>query len=434
MKILELVGILQMLNKYILFLIFLFFPISLFSQGDTLDLAECINIAIKNNPQIGIYEGNYEGSRANVTLARSVFFPQISVTSSGVRNGGTFFMGPTSRVANYNNFALGFQGQMLLFDFGKSIFKLSSSSYQSEASEYDLKNTKQTIELNTVIAYYNYLQSKKINEVTKEICNQAEEHLKQSKSFFEVGKKPQFDVLKAETDLANAKLNYIRSNNNVKLSRIQLANVLGIELKDNIEFKDDLSYTKDTIFVLRDAIEIALNNRPDLLAQKFRKEAMSLLVKSNWLSNLPSISFSGGYNFRGYELDKNFKNSWSLGLSLSLPLFQGWAIDATVESAKASLKSSEHQYDNLKQQVILDVEQQFLNYEEAKERIDVSEKLVKQAEETFKLAKGRYNSEVGSAIEITDAQITLLNAQISYIQALYDVRIALAKLKKAIGY
>ena len=67
---------------------------------------------------------------------------------------------------------------------------------------------------------------------------------------------------------------------------------------------------------------------------------------------------------------------------------------------------------------------------EAEERITTSKKLVAQAEETLKLAEGRYNSEVGSAIEVTDARVTLLNAQISYIQALYDGKNCFGKIEE----
>ena len=438
MKILELVGIPQMLNSLKnLFLVILFVNIfnivSAYAQSDVLDLESCIATAIKNNPQIKVSEAGYEGNEANVKLSRSTLLPQASLVSSGTRNGGTFFSGPTARTANYNNFALGFQGQMLIFDFGKSISKLNSAADLTDASEYDLNNTIQTVALNTTIAYYNYLQSKRIDDVNKEIVRQSEEHLKQSKSFYDVGKKPQFDVLKAETDLASAQLNRIRSVNNIRLARLQLANIMGVKLKEDVVLKDNLENDIKTDINLNKAIEESFQNRPDYLASILRAEANKSLVTSAWTTRLPSLSLSGAYNWRGYVLDQKFSNSWNLGLSFSLPLFQGWGIDAAVQIAEANLKASEYSNESLKQQIILDVEQQYLSLNEAEERILTSKKLVAQAEETLKLAEGRYSSEVGSAIEVTDARVTLLNAQISYIQSLYDGKISLARLKKARG-
>lgn len=438
MKILELVGIHQMSNSIkkivsILFLINVFFVSAALAQLDTLDLNGCIAAAVKNNPQIKISEAGYEGNEANVMLTRSALMPQASLVSSGLRTGGTSFIGPTARLATYNNFAAGFQGQMLIFDFGKSISKLNSAADLADASQYDLDNTIQTIELNTTIAYYNYLQSKRIDDVNMEIVRQSEEHLKESKSFFEVGRKPQFDVIKAETDLANARLNLIRSKNNIKLALLQLADLMGVKLNDNVILKDNLENNQKSGFELNDAMTEAFKNRPDYLSSLLRLEANKSLVTSAWTTHLPSINATGTYNWKGFDLGQKFNNGWTLGLSFSLPVFQGWGIDAAVQIAKANLKSSEYSNEYLKQQIILDVQQQYLGYSEAEERILAGKKLVEQAEETLKLAEGRYSSEVGSAIEVTDARVTLLNAQISYIQALYDSKISLARLKKAMG-
>ena len=82
---------------------------------------------------------------------------------------------------------------------------------------------------------------------------------------------------------------------------------------------------------------------------------------------------------------------------------------------------------------MLQVEQNYLSLKEAQERIEASSKLVVQAKENLKLAEGRYNSGVGSPIEITDAQVNLSNAQITYIQALSDYNSSLIRLRRAMG-
>ena len=103
MKISELVGILQMLfNRYkFLVVLFLFgFSFSLNAQNKIMSLEDCITLAVKNNPQLKVSEANFESGEANVTLSRSGLMPQISLTSTASRSGGTFITGPISRVAN----------------------------------------------------------------------------------------------------------------------------------------------------------------------------------------------------------------------------------------------------------------------------------------------------------------------------------------------
>ena len=128
-----------------------------------------------------------------------------------------------------------------------------------------------------------------------------------------------------------------------------------------------------------------------------------------------------------------FQNNWNFGLNLSLPIFQGFALDAGIEQAKANLKTVQASNDALVQAVTLDVQQQYSSLEEARERIAATRALVDQSEETLKLAEGRYKQGVGSAVEITDARVGFYNAQTSYIQSLYDYQVAYARLKRAMG-
>jgi outer membrane protein len=125
--------------------------------------------------------------------------------------------------------------------------------------------------------------------------------------------------------------------------------------------------------------------------------------------------------------------SWNIGATLSIPIFQGFALDAGVDQAKANLKISESSSDEIIQTVTLDVQQQYSSLEEARERIVATRALVTQSEETLKLAEGRYKQGVGSAVEITDATVGFYNARTSYIQSLYDYQVANAKLKRAMG-
>lgn len=414
------------------FVTVLFLGGSTFAQQDTLTIEKCIDIALKNNPQLRIAENSYELSASNLTGVRSVLFPQISLQSSYAKNGGTFFFGPTARPADYENYAVGFQAQQLVFDFGKTFSRVSATADLKDASLQDLISAKQNLILSTYLAYFSYLQAERIQKVNLESLLQAKEHLDQAEKFYEVGKKPQFDVLKAKTDEANANVNLITSQNNLIVSKLQLENVLNTKLGDNFQLKDNLELSKDTVS-LDNAMKISYLNRPELIGSKYRVEANKSFVTSAWTANLPTISATGGYTWRGYALNQNFLNSWNVGLSFSLPLFQGFALDAGIDQAKANLNIAEAQYDYSLQTVNLDVQQQYASVKLALAKIDATKSLVQQAEEAFKLAEARYKEEVGSPIEITDAQVTLLNAQMTYIQSLYDYQVSNVRLQKAMG-
>jgi len=422
---------LKIFNKIFLFTC-VFSAGLLYADGDTLTVERSVEIALKNNPQIKIAESNFESTDAGFVSARSVLFPQVSLNSGWVRNGGNFFQGPSVREATYENYSYGFAMNQLLYDFGKSYSKISANSDLKNASLQDLSSAKQTIILNTYTAFYNYLQALRIRDVSKESLKQAEEHLRQAEKFFEVGKKPQFDVLKAKTDAANAKVSLINSENNVVVAKLQFENTLNIKLNNNFVLKDVLEVIKDSVD-FASAMNTAIQSRPELISAKYKIEANKSLVSSAWSANLPAISMTGGYNWRTYDLKKSFLDSWNLGVSLSLPIFQGFGLQSGIDQAKANLKNSEAQLEYVNRNIELDVQQQYYSLHLAEAKIEAAKSLLRQAEETLNIAEGRYKQEIGSPIEITDARITLLNSQVIHIQALYDYQIASIRLKKAMG-
>jgi outer membrane protein len=409
----------------------LFLKTMLPQDTSTINIDQCIEIALKNNPQIKIAESNLELSSSALKINRSSVFPQISLQSGWTNNGGNFFVGPTARAANYQNFSYGVNAQMLIFDFGKTYSRISAYSSFENAAEKDFISAKQNLILDTYTAYFAYLAAQRIYRVSSEEVNQAKDHLIQAKAFYNVGRSPQFDVLKAQTDVQNANVNLLNAENNIRIARLQLENVLNTKL-GNLQLQDNLEIKRDSIDE-NTAISTAMDERPEILSSKYRVEANKSMVTSAWSANLPSINATGNYLWRSYTIDQKFLNSWNVGVTFALPLFQGFAVDAGVEQAKANLNNSEAENNLTILSVKLDVQQQFSNLQLAQTKIAATKSLVNQSEETLKLAEGRYTQGVGSPLEITDARVTLFNAQASYIQTLYDYQVAYVRLQKAMG-
>lgn len=418
--------------RILFFLLILLASVPAYSQVDTLTIDKCIYMAVKNNPQIKLAESNVELSASNLKSNSAPLYPQVSFQTGWTRNGGTSFIGPIVREGYYNNYSYGFQLQQLVFDFGKTYSKISASSDLNEASKQDYISAEQNLILNTYIAYFSYLQAQRVIKVSEETLKQTEEHLKQANALFSVGRSPQFDVLKAKTDVDNAKVNLLSVESSLRITKLQLENVLNTKLGDNFILKDNLEVSKDTVNEAG-AIGTAMKNRPEIISSKYKVEAGKSQLTSAWTSNLPSINISGGYNWKNYLLNTRFPDSWNLGVTLSLPLFQGFALDAGIDQARASLKNSEAQNELTVQAVVLDVQQQYANFQVALSKISATKSLVEQSALTLKTAEGRYAQGVGSPLEITDAQVAYFNAQNLYIQTLYDYQVAYVRLQRAMG-
>jgi outer membrane protein len=400
-------------------------------QVDTLTLQQCIQTALKYNPQIRVSEGGVESAQSNLKLTRSALFPQVSGTAGITRNGGTFLLGNIVRNGSYDSYTAGLQAQQLIFDFGKTYSRLSAFSDLVRANGQDLRATREDVIVNTYVAYYSYLAAVRVRDVDTETVVQAEDHLHQAQAFYRAGTVPQYDVVNAEVTVANSNVNLIQADNNVKLARIQLENVVGQKLPVSFALKDNLDVTHVDID-MQTAMETAVNNRPELLASQAQVEANKALLTSAWTANLPNISASGAYNWRGLAPTPLY-SGWNIGVTLSLPIFEGFALDAGIDQAEANLKTAEASNDLVMQTLYLNVQQQEFALQEATQRIQASKKLVEQAEEALRLAVGEYNSGTGSALQTTDAQVALANARITYIQSLYDYNVSYAQLERSMG-
>jgi outer membrane protein TolC len=126
-------------------------------------------------------------------------------------------------------------------------------------------------------------------------------------------------------------------------------------------------------------------------------------------------------------------DSWSYGISLQWPLFDGGLTRGRVEEARANLRSAQAQQRNTNQTVSSEVVQAYLNVRSAEEKVIAAEAEATNAEESLRLASGRYQAGVGIYIEVTDAQTALVTAQTNRVNALYGLSLARAELARALG-
>jgi outer membrane protein TolC len=280
------------------------------------------------------------------------------------------------------------------------------------------------------------MQARRVDRVNQEAVTQAAEHLAQAKAFYSVGRRPQFDVTKAEVDLANANVALIRGRNQLQLARIQLENAMGVHPAQDYRIEDQFSISPLTVSL--DSVKaVAMESRPEILAGRARLGANEALVSAAWSQHLPTLSATGNYTWSGFStpivLLPQLFGRWTAGLSLTLPIFQGFSLDAQVEQAKANVDGAKASLDLLIENVLLEVEQNFYALREASERIGAAVRLVEQAEQNLNLAQRQYAAGVGTPLDVADAQLSRSNARITQIQAEYDYNVALVRLRRAVG-
>ena len=392
-------------------------------NGELLNLDRCIEIALTKHPNMIASANTVNVNQSRVGQAEANYYPQVTLTS-----GYKKLSGPPGD--SFDQYSTGVSLNQNIYDFGKTPTQVKIQDLNLESSRSDLENVSEQIIFNVRQAYYKVLQARRNRDVSADTVKQFQLHLEQAKGFYEVGTRPKFDVTKAEVDLSNAKLNLIKAENALRISIVNLNNAIGIPDAQEYSVEDNLSFEGYNI-TFEDAIKRAYENRPDLKSIITKKDVAAGSIDLAKKGYYPALTGNASYNWSGEKFP--LEDEWNIGASLSIPIFSGYLTTYQVEESRANLNALNADEELLRQNIFLDVQQAYLNLREAEERIPTAELTVKQAEENFGIAKGRYEAGVGNPVELTDAEVALVNAKTAYIQALYDYRTAQAILEKAMG-
>ena len=446
-------------------------------------LDDCINIALKNDPNIKIYTTQKGIAHSQLGIAKSGYFPNLTAstgfTSQQNRNsgsGGGFYNqgGSTSKSNNYYQLNLGIN--QLIWDFGKTVANINMQKYNKESVGYDLENTILNTVYNVKLAYFKALAALANQDVYERSVRINKLNYDRTNALFQEGLKSKIDVVNAQVYLTDAEISLInaqaqyqnaivnlnnamyfteapeytlkntesfnfqkskKTNNEVKVSYIpkngsdelEQTTILtsGIEKQDifqNYKFKP-------LIMPVDEAIAKAYENRPDLKSLMMVERAQQESLKAIKRSYLPELSGSAGYNFRKNSDVSN--TGFNIGVSLDLPVINVMQIKHSIDQGHSYLEMATENIDLSKKNIFFEVKTNYINMVTLQRQIPLMAQKVQQTLENFELADGRYTVGLGNFIELQQAQTNYNNAQLALVQAVFDYNVAKEQFQKSMG-
>jgi outer membrane protein TolC len=311
----------------------------------------------------------------------------------------------------------------------------------SRVAAGELERVRDLVVQNVRQTYFGVLQARRLVAVADAALARSELNLRSARGFFDVGTKPKSDVTRAEVEVANARVGVIRARNLVRFSETSFANALGLDATVPIEIDDTLTYEPVAIDPAQVAVE-ALGNRPELRQAQARLDASRAQLAGARARYLPDLFVTGNAGYTGDDAliatdgvgtGVAFSEQWSITGQLTWNLFEGFFTQARVKETQALIETARANYESIELQVRLEVEQAYIAVVEAAERIGATEKAIESAQENLRLAQGRYDAGVGTILELTEAQLSLSNAEADNVRALTDYRVGLAVLDRVVG-
>lgn len=398
-----------------------------------LTLADVTEAALCNNPQTRESYANAKVQAAQLGIAKSAYLPTLTDTVALNQN----FSDPASasRGSKFLNLNNSLAASYLLYDFGNRDATLENARQLLNAVSATQSAIVQNLLLSTVKAYYQVQSDIALLEASKESERFNLESFKAAEAKYKAGVSTPADKLQAETAYAQAVLNRISVEGVLKNDYGILANLMGLNANISLNLVRTVNAPINTSEIERDInqlIEYARVRRPDLVASEAQVSAAKATIEANRAAAKPTVSVGLSNNFQdGSSLSS--MNSSALGLTVTVPIFNGYAPTYRIRSAEAAAEAREAQRDRLKLQISLDVWTAFQNLRTAHETIISAEVLVRSATESARVALGRYKAGVGNIIETLNAQTALASANQQKIKADLDRNIARAALAQAIG-
>jgi TolC family type I secretion outer membrane protein len=398
-----------------------------------LTLADVTEAALCNNPQTRESYANAKVQAAQLGIAKSAFLPTLT-DSFGVNQN---FVNPesASRGREFSNLSNSLAASYLLYDFGNRDAALENARQLLNAVSATQSAVVQNILLATVKAYYQVQSDIALLEATKQAERFNLESFKAAEAKYKAGVSTPADKLQAETAYAQAMLNRISAEGALKTDYGILANVMGMNANVPLNLVPSVNSPVNTSEIERDInqlIEYARVRRPDLVASEAQVSAAKAGIMASRAAAKPTVSVGVSNSFQdGSSLSST--NSATLGLTVTVPIFSGYAPSYRIRSAEATAEVREAQRDQLKLQISLDVWTAFQNLRTAHETIKSAEVLVNSATESARVALGRYKAGVGNIIDTLNAQSALASANQQKIKADLNRNTARAALAQAIG-
>ena len=425
------------MKKYNSILLFILLTLSVkgFAQN-TLTKEQAVALVLENNYGVKIAKNTVAVAENNADILNTGFLPTVSANAGATYNldNSEVEFSDSSRPsailngAESSRYNASVNLNYTLFDGLGRHYNYKRLKEQYQLSELQARETIENTILQMFTVYYNVAQLSDNLNTLEETLNITKDRLIRSKYQFEYGQNTKLEVLNAEVDINNDSINIINTKQQIKNAKRDLKLVLGETFTNDYDIDTEVQFTlqfqKDSLFEKAKARNVAL-------LQTEKNIAISKLdISSGKSAYLPTVGLTGSYGW-----NKNNNNAASFvavstntglsgGVNLSWNLFDGGSTITRVRNAKINLETQQLQ----KESILLNIERNFNNawdnYRNRLEIYNIQEKNIVTAQNNFERTQEKFKLGQVNSIEFRQAQLNLLNAELSRNQSKFEAKLS----------
>ncbi len=442
----------------------------------TMSIEECVKYAIEHNPNLAVSLQQIKVAESGIGQQKASFAPRLTarVNYNHLANSGT-------RIANTHNDSVGFNAgiSQLIWDFGKTFARINMAKYDTQSALFDYDYDVLNVVYNVKMNYYNILRLLANLDIYEQNVRINTLNYERTKAMFDEGLKSKIDVVNAEVNLADSKIQlvdaqkslatnvlalknsmyysddkhfivqntenfgFLKADYKKKMQSLDEAKPSTVNLKKNeeglimltsgIEHNDIIQdYQISPLKLTRqEAVDKALENRPDLKSSRMLVKVQEESLKAVKRSYAPDVTADLTWGYTKNE--STYTSPFQVGASMGLGSINPVGIHYQIKQGEAYLDIANHNINVAKQDIYWEVQENYINMRQLERKIPLMSQKVKASLENFELADGRYSVGLNNYVELQDALANYNNAQLSFVQAVFEYNVARETLRKSMG-
>jgi len=280
--------------------------------------------------------------------------------------------------------------------------------------------------------YYRLIQARQTLDVARGSSSSLKSHLDVANAFYSQGMIPKNDLLESQVSYAQSQQYVIQADNAARIAESNLNQLMNRDLSIPVATEREIPMPPlgET---LDQATETAYANRQELQIAQLQLDSANKGISISRAGYFPTLAATAAYERIGEHVDVEDEDAWVVGLGATWNIFRGGFTTFDVSRAIADRNRLNFLYQEQKNQVALQVKNDYLSVEESRARIAVAEQAIAQAQENLRIQKDRYNLQVSTSTDVLDAESLFAQAQLNYISARADYARFMAALRSAMG-
>ena len=445
-------------------------------SGEAITLPEAVSLALRRSRDVREARFGLELAREQVSEAWGGILPTISLNADYTRNISpaksflpAFLFNPEAdpndliqvQFGADNSWNTSLSVEQPLFD-ARVFVGLGAAGRLASIQEESVRGRTQNVVTRVRLAYYDLLLAQEQERLTLNSVMRVRQSLKETQAMNRAGLASDYDMLRIEVELANLEPNLRRAENAATQFRRVLAVELAVEDQESLQVAGSLasmdlddpaanSPANQSILAFASSgplgddagerVAAAWEQRSDLRQLELTERLRHAEMRLEQMQYLPTISFFGNYviqsqqngapDFFGDPMSR--ASAQAVGITVSVPVFEGFRKDARVDQRRAAWRQAETQTRLARDQAASQVKSLVELTEEARARASGQRLAVGQAQRGFEIASAQYREGLSDQLQLTDAEVALRQSEFNYAQAVYDYLVAWAQLDEATG-